>query len=128
MTTEKLSYEEIKNQQLELRECFFSFSEQQFAAGVKKANIEGKKLFSGGGGLYGTEEGLNELTLFLDKISEQIAKECDPQEVYRYEFNNHECSYTCDDTEAIQIVIGYFGSERAKQVKRRFANYEIPNE
>ena len=52
-----------------------------------------------------------------------MSEECDPQEVYDYEYSNHECSYVGDDTEAIEIVIAYFGKERAKEVERKHSFY-----
>lgn len=116
-----MNYLEIKNQEPVLFECFFAFSNEQMAKGIKKTGIEGKEILSGGGGLYGTREGIKQLFDYYDNQSLEIAKNCDPQEVYNYEFGNHECSYTCDDSEAISIVVNYFGIERAKTVKRRFA-------
>lgn len=115
------SYCEIKDQHPELFECFFAFSEKQMQEGIAKNNLEGKKLYSGIGGLYGTKEGIAKLYADYDAITEQVKNECNPQDVYDYEFNNHECSYTNDDTEAIKIVDSTFGTERTKEVKRRFA-------
>lgn len=77
------------------------------------------------GGLFGTKEGIEKFMGFYDKQTERIAAECDPQEVYNYEFDNHECSYTNDDTEAIKLVCSYFGLERALTVKRRFGYFDI---
>jgi hypothetical protein len=115
------NYATIKDQQPALFECFFAFSNQQFAEGVKKANIEGKKILSGGGGLYGTKEGIMKLFADYDAIDGQVAEQCSPQEVYDYEFSNHECSYTNDDEQPMNIVERIFGEERAKTIKRRFA-------
>lgn len=118
-------YSELKNINPELVECFFAFSKSQFEEGVKKAGIEGKKIFSGAGGLYGTNDGIKKLYADYDEISKRITAECDPQEVYNDEFANHECSYTCSDTEAIKIVASYFDDEKTKTVKRRFAHVKI---
>lgn len=118
-------YTEIKDEQHELVECFFAFSNEQLAEGIKNTGIQGQKIYSGGYGLYGTEKGILDLRAKMDSRSERIAKECDPQEVYDYEFWNHECGYTCDDTEPIKIVLGYFGLEKAKEVKRKFKACEL---
>lgn len=57
--------------------------------------------------------------LSYDNLKEQVAKECDPQEVYFYEFNNFECMYAYDgDEEAIRKVIEFFGVETAEHIKR----------
>ena len=124
-TTTKQSYTEITSKQPELEECFFAFSQDQLKKGIAKNNLEGKKLLDGGGGLIGTKFGIQKLFDYYDAQSKKISENCDPQEVYRYEFSNHECSYTNDDEEAIKIVIDYFGKEIAKTVKRRFSYFKI---
>ena len=51
-------YQKIKDQQPELTECFFAFSNEQFENGVKEKQLDGKKIFRAYGGLYGTKEGI----------------------------------------------------------------------
>jgi len=119
------NYTEITSKQPELHECFFAFSNSQFHEGKKKAGIEDKKIYDGGYGLYGTKEGIKKLHSDYDLIDKEVADKCDPQDVYAYEFNNHECSYTNDDREAMSIVIRIFGKEKAKEVKRRFGYINI---
>lgn len=119
------SYTEIRDEEPVMFECFFSFSNEQSAEGIKKHGIKGKKIHNGGMGLYGTREGIDQFLGFYDKQKERIEKECDPQEVYDYEFWNHECGYTNDDREAIEIVVNYFGVEKAGAVKRKFAYTSI---
>jgi hypothetical protein len=119
------TYTEIKNTHPELFECFFAFSNEQIAKGIAEHKLEGKEIFSGGNGLYGTKEGIKKLWSDYDNISERISKECEPQAVYNYEFHNHECNYTNDDSEVMKIIIGYFGIEKAKEVKRKFGYSSI---
>jgi hypothetical protein len=111
-------YIKLKSIEPELVECFFAFNKSQFEEGLDKRGIRGKKIFSYPGGLYGTKEGVHKLLDDYDVIAKRIGDECDPQEVYDYEFNNHECNITYDDTEAIKLVVSYFGEEKAKTVKR----------
>lgn len=118
-------YTQIREKEPELFECFFAYSKEKIEEGIKKTGIAGKKIYSGGGGLYGTKEGIEKLMAFYDARSEEISRECDPQEVYDFEFNNHECSYTNDDEDAIKIIVCYFGEERSKTVKRRFGYTNI---
>ena len=120
-----MNYQDIKNEQPILRECFFAFSTEQYNEGIAKHNLEGKKIFRGIGGLYGTKEGINELMAFYEGLGDRIAKECKAQEVYNYEFGNHECSYTNDDSEAMMIVMSYFTEEECAKVKRKHAWYTI---
>ena len=114
-----MTYQELKNQQPILEECFFAFDAAQFIDGIKKTGIKAKKICSAGSGLYGTKEGIDKLLNDYAAIEKQIAEQCDPQEMYDYEYNNHECDYIGDDEEAIDMVIGTFGVEKAKTVKRK---------
>ena len=122
-----MNYQDIKNQQPILRDCFFAFSTQQFEEGIAKHKLEGQKIYRGMSGLYGTESGIKELLNFYSDVNDRIAKECNPQEVYDYEFDNHECSITCDDTDAMMIVLGIFTEEQCMNVKRKhgYLNYSI---
>jgi hypothetical protein len=122
-----MSYEKIKAEQPVLEKVFFAFSKEQFEEGKKKIGVtDNKKLLKGMCGAIGTKEGLKAMNEFYIQKTERIRKECTPQEVYSYEFWNHECDYICDDSEALQIVIDYFGKERVKkEVKRKRAYVSI---
>ena len=126
-----MNYGEYRAIQPEMKECFFAFNKEQFEKGVERYSLKDKKIYNAGHGLYGTKEGIEDFLGQYEKIDEEIKANCKPQGVYDYEFRNHECSYTCDDEEAIKIVIGIFGFELAKSVKRRY-NYvkieELENE
>ena len=112
-------YQELKDIQPQLFECFFAFSDSQYNEGIAKHNLEGKKIFRGFGGLFGTHEGISKLYADYDAITKRVTEECDPQEVYDYEFANHECGYIGDDSEAMKLVISHFDAEKYNQVKRR---------
>lgn len=123
-------YKELCNQRYEVDvkkfDCFFAFSNEQFAKG--KASIrplkEGEELFSLGGGCYGTKDGAERLFKFYDEVNAKIKEECDPQEVYCYEYNNHESFYAFEgDLDAMKLVISIFGREAAQKVKRKSALY-----
>ncbi|MEA5459109.1 hypothetical protein VB796_08680 [Arcicella sp. LKC2W] len=115
-------YKELKNQHPELKECFYAFSNQQFAEGVKEKNLEGKKILKAMYGLFGTKEGLDEMQAHYENVQNKIREQCTPQEIYNYEFVNHECEYTGDDTEALEIVENYFGKESLNTLNR-FPSY-----
>lgn len=120
-------YQELKNIHVEPVNCFYAFGNQQFAEAVKKQGLEGQKLYSAGSGLYGTHEGIKNYFAEIEKITKRIPKECTPQEVYDYEFANHECGYVGSDGEAIDIVRMYFGFN-AIVPKRRYAVDNFPSE
>lgn len=115
-----MSYFELKSQQAPCDGCWFAFSDQQFNEGKAKADIGDAKIYSAGHGLYGTREGIQKFMDFYDAVDKQIADSCDPQEVYNYEFSNHECGYTCDDRDAFAIVVRIFGPDIAANVKRKY--------
>jgi hypothetical protein len=118
-------YVEIKSEQPPAGEWFFAFSDQQFDEGLDSVGIRGQKIINGGYGSYGTKKGIDDLWAFYAKQAERISRECNPQDIYHYEYTNHECGYKCDDTEAIDMVIHYFGKEKAKTVKRKNAYQPI---
>lgn len=103
--------------------CFFAFSDEQFAAG--KASIElkdGEEIRAWGNGLYGTPEAYRRLGEAYKAIDAKIRAECDPQEVYDYEYVNFECCTSWDgDRDVILLVAAYFGAEAAKKIRRRSA-------
>lgn len=92
---------------------FFAFSEDQFKEGLKELGLENEKelkgkLFKGPYGEYGTEEGFVNREKGLKQMSERIKAECSPEEIFEYEYYNHECGYTGDCTEAFNITRCYF--------------------
>lgn len=104
---------------------FFAFSNKQFAEGYKHLVELGhikdgdKILQDKDSGAFGTKEGLEGFFGFYDNNLAAIPKECDPQEVYFYEYNNHECMFSWDgDLEAIRIIRRYWGDDIAQQIKR----------
>lgn len=111
----KLKYED----QPVLHEVFWAFSPQQFAEGIKKHNLKDKKIYHFGGGGYGTMEGIDEMNAWYEKQVELIRSQCDPQEVYCYEYNNHECCISWDgDKDAFELIQTIWGDEVAGGIKR----------
>lgn len=108
---------------------FFAFGNKQFAehsAEFRRKYGEDAPIKSAGAGLYGTPEGIRAVFKFYSDNTKRIAEECDPQEVYCYEFNNHESCIAYDgDANAIRLVIDIFGEEAARTVKRFCAFYSI---
>lgn len=120
-------YKELKNQHPNADECgvFFAFSNKQFIEGYKHlvelGHIkEGDKIIQSNlGGLFGTREGIDKFIGFYDESNKLIPQECDPQEVYFYEYNNHESMIAWDgDKDAFQLIVQYFGDEVANTIHR----------
>lgn len=102
-------------------DCFFAFSNQQFADGLKKIRPlkEGEKLVSVGAGMYGTRDGVDKFFAAYDEFDAKIKKECDPQEVYFYEYNNHESMISWEgDAEPLKIIRRIWGKEIASKITR----------
>lgn len=69
--------------------------------------------------MFGSREGLLKFHRFYNRRNFLIAEECDPQEVYFYEYNNHECMYSWEgDKEALDVIREYWGDETAEQIDR----------
>ena len=99
--------------------CFFAFGDKQFEEGKAMINAGDEKIYSAGAGLYGTKKGIAEYLNALSSYKTLIRKECDPQEVYLYEYNNHECMIAFEgDEAAYNVVVRYFGKEVADSIKR----------
>ena len=128
-------YREIKDQHPDCDACgvFFAFSNKQFGEGynhlVKLGHIkDGDKVLRSVGGMFGTREGIDKFINFYEEREKQIAAECDPQEVYFYEYNNHESMIAWDgDLEAIKIIISLWGADVARKIKRFNASMSVDN-
>lgn len=118
-------YQELRNEHPKSEDygVFFAFGDKQFEEGrqqlIRRGYMkEGEKVCSAGMGMYGTKAEISRYMDFYAERSKKIAAECDPQEVYFYECNNHECGYTwCDDV-VVKIIADYFGKEAAHKVVR----------
>lgn len=120
-------YKQIKNQHPEADEygVFFAFSNEQFKEGydklVKLGHIkEGEKITQDtASGAFGKLESLQAFFKFYEDRDKRISAECDAQEVYFYEYNNHECMFSWDgDKDAYQLIVDYFGEEIAQSIQR----------
>lgn len=127
-------YREINNQHPNCDDygVFFAFSKEQFAKGVahlkelgfikEESELRQDKRT----GLIGTNDGISGFLNFYDTSRAAIPQECDPQEVYFYEYNNYESMYAWDgDLEAIKIIIAYWGADVARKLIRFNASKSI---
>lgn len=101
---------------------FYAFSGKQFEEGRKRLIEKGylkesEKVCDAGYGLYGTRSEIDHYLDFYRERTEKVKTECNPQEVYFYEWNNHECMFT-DDDEALKCIIDTFGKEVAHTIHR----------
>lgn len=125
-------YHELRREQSNVDtkkfDVFFAFSNEQFKEGLKSIRplADGEKLVSIGGGGFATKDGAERFYEYLESIDAKIKAECDPQEVYVYEYNNYECCIAYDgDLEAIKTVLSLFGEDAARKIKRYNATMSI---
>lgn len=106
---------------------FFAFDEKKYEEGKERLKKNGwknddEKIISVGAGGFTTERGYKKLMEEYNELKKQIQEECNPQEVYWYEYNNHESFISWDgDAGAIETVISYFGVETARKIRRKRA-------
>lgn len=109
--------------------CFFAFNNEQFDEGyaaMKPHLAEGEKIINYGAGAFFSPEGLERFNQARKNTKQRIKEECDPQEVYCYEYNNCEGMYDYDgDKRAMETIIYYFGKRIAKTIKRFSARHSI---
>lgn len=120
--------EEVRNCDLSKFDMFCAFSKEQFETNRKTIRPlrDGEKYVSFGAGVFGTRDGIDRYIEFQAERNRLISERCDPQEVYCYEFNNFESCVAYDgDVNAIRLIIDLFGLERAKQVRRFCAFYDL---
>jgi len=104
---------------------FWAFSEAQYKEGKEKMKKlgfykDGQKIYSFGMGNYGTsKELIDDFFDFYSNRRKRAAEECDPQEVYLYEYDNHECMIGWDgDEPAYKIIVNMYGEKVAKGITR----------
>ena len=115
------SYIELKSRKNTLWECFYAFNDRQMNEGLEETGLSKSEITHYGYGLYGSKRGIKKYLNFYDELNKQIAEQCTAQEAYDYEFDNHECDYTGDDTAAMVIVLGIFPSSEVRKIDRRWA-------
>ena len=128
-------YREIQDEHPDADKCgvFFAFSNEQFGEGYRRlvdlGHIkDGDKVLRGPAGAFGTKAGFDKFFGFYDEREKKVKDECDPQEVYFYEYNNHECMIAWDgDLEAIKIIIDIWGAGVARNIKRYNASMSVDN-
>lgn len=102
-------------------DMFAAYTDKQFKDGIASIRPlgEGEKLIDYGCGVFGTRDGIAKYEQYCIAIKKRIAEECDPQEIYCYEFNNHESMSAYDgDMDAVLIVAHLFGWSVCRRLKR----------
>lgn len=120
--------DEIYHQPLEEIGIFFAFDIDSVREGIeslRKRGLlkEGEKILKYGCGCFGVDGSFEKRLAFINERKRRMIEECDPYEVYVYEYNNFECCIDYDgDQRAVEAVLGIYGLERTKAAleERRF--------
>lgn len=116
------AYQAIRKEQYEHvhPETCWEFSDiKKVFAKLKPLMKEGEKIIQFANGGFATPKGWEMMKAYWKSIDERIRKECDPQEVYFYEFNNYESAINWEgDTDAIEIILRIYGPDVARTIKR----------
>lgn len=115
-------YHQIKEEERSFSDpcMFYAFSDEQFEQGMKIAKQHmqpGEKMLKGRYGMFATQAAYDRWVEHLNACDQRIKRECDPQEVYCYEYNNYECCISWEgDEEAYKVVRSIWGAD--VEVKR----------
>lgn len=130
LVTFKKLHRELTEFRYEDYGIFVAYSKEQFKnhydALIKEGRISENEQIVKSGCTFGTEASFKKLDEYLTRVKDRIKAECDPQEVYWYEYNNGECFLSWDgDAYAIKQIIHYFGIDAARNIRRISAEYSI---
>lgn len=88
---------------------FYAFDDEQFKRGLEKCGYTSEtKILKDGFGGFGTREAFDRRHQFYKDTEEKIKRDCTPEEIFSFEYWNHECGYSYDYSEALEIVQLYF--------------------
>lgn len=89
------------------KDVFFAFGREQFTEALEKSGLDASEVVAFGAGCYGTREGIK---AFLQAMNSRLdaLKNCHPDALFAYEFANHECGYTREHSEALEVTQAYF--------------------
>lgn len=107
----RAEYEEKWNGELAKTGIFWAFGEEQFESNRTRKNEKGK-YFSIGLGGYFHEQDKSKVDKFFGEIApalkEEFKRGIKVEDIIEYELENHECYYTGEYEEVVDIVGSYY--------------------
>ena len=107
-TTEK--YQSNHNRIIKNNQGFFAFGKEQLLEEMEKGNFKKEELTSFGCGLILPKVNVKNYIKGCKEISDQYDKDIkkiNPIKIIKYELNNHECYYTGDITDVVELLQCY---------------------
>ena len=111
----KKEYDEKTQEELKKTGIFYAFSNEQFEEYRTHKDIQGKKYFSIGCGAYIHEDDKQKLdnyfNVILPKLKKDFIKKINIDDLIEYELINHECYYTGNYLEIVELMENYLESD-----------------
>jgi hypothetical protein len=105
---------------------FFAFSESQLEEGLKKTNTKREDLVSMGMGGFIPKVNVKEYHRRSNELMEwfgEETKKIKAEKIIEYELSNHECYYTGDITDALEVLkVHGFTHEQVLEVYKKTRN------
>lgn len=118
---EKRKYDEAFDKALFDTGLFFAFDRKQFDEEKKPKNAADKQFVSLGIGSYIHKKNLPKYEDFMDNVApalrEDFLKKVSRTDLIKAELGNHECGYTQDYSEVVELVMGYYHLTEAEAVR-----------
>lgn len=113
---------------------FWAFGNEQFKEAMEKHPVDdGFKYVSiGMGGYFPGQnkqayvDGMSELNAWEKQAKKELKEnEAATESAILYELNNHECFYSCDLTEVIELFDGIYTPEQIRRVYKKHTNSRL---
>lgn len=118
-TIERYIELEMKQYNYSNPEIFIAFTKEDLEDKAEQRGLDLQEVFHFRYGICGTEKGYKQYLDDMKAIRKSIAAECNPQEVYYYEWNNHECHINLEgDLEPANIIRRIWGKETLAKINR----------
>lgn len=122
----KEDYNKKYNEELNKTGIFWAFSDSQFEENRTHKEAPIKEYLSVGAGGYIHQSDKEKLDNFFKVIAKELKKDftskIDINDLIRYELTNHECYYTGDPSEAIEVVKTYYEDISEEEITKKVIN------
>lgn len=119
---EKMKYEEKYNEEFNKTGVFWAFSNQQFEENKTHKEAPDSEYISVGAGGYIHKSNKEKLDNFfkviLPKLKKEFINKIDIDNLIEYELINHECYYTGEWHEIIDIIKSYVPNIKKDRIKK----------
>lgn len=116
----KDEYDKKYDEELKRTGIFWAFSNKQFDDNKPYKNAPDKEYFAIGGGGYAHQSDKEKVKKFFNEIAPKLKSEfigkVKIEDMIEYELINHECFYTGDYIEVVDIISSYYSELSKKEI------------